>query len=455
MNPAMDRRMFAGAGLATWMVGASDSVAAVGPDKNRVEAAVVAGFPLFEFARTAWSSAGPSAKDSQGTFNRVTHRRRLTDPASRVITTPNNDCLVSTSRLDLSLGPLLVDIPDILDRYFSVVFLDAFTDNFFVVGTRATGGRGGRFLLVPPDWRGKPIRDAQTVRSPSTDVWMLARILVDGPQDYPRVNSLQDRLLVQGLSGDPTARPVPATLSDIQTPARFLAIVNTMLGRSPLSDRRVQRAVRLGDVGVRRGKPEAFADLPPAVQRAWSDAISSVLARLGDRAGKEDRREFDGWSYSLASTGKFGDDDFQRAQIALIGLAALPPEEAFYGQALSDSTGAPLTGASRYRLRVPAGGPPVNAFWSVTMYQVETDGRLFLTPNPINRYSIGDRTAGLQINADGSLDLYLQHEPPGGSMMPNWLPTPAGPFRPGLRAYLAKPELLDLRWRMPPIERVA
>jgi hypothetical protein len=137
----------------------------------------------------------------------------------------------------------------------------------------------------------------------------------------------------------------------------------------------------------------------------------------------------------------------------LIGLAALPAEEAFYGYALQASDGSALSGEHTYRLRVPA-EPPVDAFWSITMYQVEADGRLFLTPNPIGRYSVGNRTPDLRYNEDGSLDLYLANTAQD-AWRSNWLPTPSAAFRPGFRAYLARSQLRNLIWRLPPIERIA
>jgi hypothetical protein len=416
--------------------------------------AFVVGFPLFEFARTAWAVAKPTPEDPGGAFNRVTHRRRLTDPTSRIITTPNNDCLVSTARIDLSMGPLLLDVPDIRDRYFSVVFMDAFTDNFFIVGTRKTGGRGGRFLLTPPGWRGRVPAATTQVEAPTIDLWLLARILIAGPAEYAKVNSLQDRIQLSGLDGPPRASPLLVPPRDVNDPANFLEVVNAMLARAPTSDSRVLNAARFRHEGLRRGARGAFANLNADLQQQWRETIPFELAALPD-AGRDRRRQTNGWSYSLLSTGQFGSDDLQRALVALMGLAALPPEEAFYAHALVDAAGAPLDGSNAYRLRIPPGGPPVDAFWSLTVYQIESDGRLFLSPNPINRYSIGDRTEGLLWNADGSLDIIMQHTRPAELMAQNWLPIPKGQFRPGLRAYLARPEFLDLRWAMPAVERIA
>lgn len=445
------RTFLASLGCASILAAPSLSSAAT-PD--HMTTAFVGGFPLFEFARTAWSTAHPTADRPEGAFNIVTHRRKLTDPASRIITTPNNDCLVSTARIDLTTGPLLLDIPTIKDRYFSVAFMDAFTDNFAFIGTRATRGDGGRFVLTPPGWRGSVPPGTSRIATPTADVWMLARILIDGPEDYLRVNALQDALILSDLGGGPPAAGTllsvpPTSASDADN---FLDIVNLMLGRVVRADPRAARILQCRDVGIARGEAGAFAALPADLQRRWQEFLPRQLSTL-PTAGAARARVVDHWSYSVPTTGNFGSDDLQRAIVALMGLAALPPCEAFYGHALADSMGVPFDGARRYRLRVPPGGPPVDAFWSLTLYRVENDGRMFLAPNPIDRYSIGDRTKGLVYNPDGSLDILLQHDRPANSA--NWLPVPEGPFRPALRAYLARPALLSLKWKMPAIERMA
>lgn len=424
-----------------------------GPAPSDPVEAFIAGFPLFEFARSAYALAGPTVASPEGRFNRLQHRRTLTDPASRIITTTNNDCLVSNSRIDLSGGPVVVTIPDITDRYFSAAFMDAFTDNFHFIGTRTTRGRGGRFALIPPGWHGSVPHDAIHVPAPTTDVWMLVRILVDGPHDYPVVNAYQDQLRIDPPPALPMGRALPVPPRDAHDPTNFLAVVNAMLARCPAGDPRVRRATAFHRAGLVRGDIAVFEALPSPMRTAWASAADVALARLKTPDPTRERR-FAGWSYSLASTGDFGTDDFARAQIALSGLAALPPEEAFYAHGLTDGGGTTLNGAYRYRLRLPPGGVPADAFWSLTMYQVESDGRLFLVQNPIARYSIGDRTPDLIHNADGSLDLLLQQAKPEEDLLPNWLPAPTGPFRPVFRAYLARPELRTLKWRLPTITRL-
>ena len=159
-----------------------------------------------------------------------------------------------------------------------------------------------------------------------------------------------------------------------------------------------------------------------------------------------------GWNYIPPEIGVFGTKYDLRAAIALTGLLALPPEEATYFTAVKDGDGHALNGAHRYHWRVPPSGIPVNAFWSLSMYKLHDDGRMFFSANPIARYAIGDRTPDLQRNADGSIDILIQRDRPADTR--NWLPAPEGDFRMVLRAYQPAGAILNRSFRCPPVERL-
>jgi hypothetical protein len=147
--------------------------------------------------------------------------------------------------------------------------------------------------------------------------------------------------------------------------------------------------------------------------------------------------------------GNFGTDYELRAQVAVGGLAALPPEEAMY---LPIRPPAGVDGSRLVRLHFAADAlPPVDAFWSLTLYQPTADGQLFFIENPIGRYAIGDRTKGLVKNFDGSLDIWIGADDPGPERRPNWLPAPKGPYSLNLRGYLPKKTMIDGRWKPPPL----
>jgi hypothetical protein len=226
------------------------------------------------------------------------------------------------------------------------------------------------------------------------------------------------------------------------------------LGESPLGEH--DKAV-IEDLAPLRLRPGRKFDA-----RAFSDtereAIKRGIARARDEIHKPGRRfgqTINGWSYPQRNLGNFGDDYLYRAVIALTALAALEVAEATYLMCNSDADGQPLDGKNRYRLRFEPGQlPPAKAFWSLTMYEVTPEGRAFFTDNPISRYAIGDRTRELVRGADGSLEIFLQHDRPDEDRLANWLPAPAGPMRLVLRAYVPDEALLDGRYRMPPVTNI-
>lgn len=400
-------------------------------------------FPVYEFARTAQVRTAANSAPAGAPMNSVAHRAALADHTSRQVTAPNNDTIYSSAFLQLSNGPVEIVSPTDKERYFNLAFMNAFTDNFAYIGTRATHGEGGRFWLAGPNWRGTAPAGVKLLRSDTNDVWMLGRILVDGPDDIPGARALQQQVTVT-----PTAagRPYDVACTNVKDGANFLAVVNDMLARSAGGGGQVARASRFARHGVGvTPTPEQIA--------AWNAYLPTGIEKL--------RRKFamrnhvvNGWGYQERGLGEATASDLTRASVALGGLAALGEEEAMYLQATTDGADAPLNGANRYRWRVPASGVPAGAFWSLTIYQAEDDGRFFLVENPINRFSIGDRTPGLVRNADGSFDILIQRDRPEGALAANWLPAPAGEMRLSLRAYLPKKALRDRSWRPPAVEKV-
>lgn len=424
------------------------------PSTPTVRAAFDYLYGPWEFTRAVTRGVRPMQAGGPLRYNQVNHRRTLSDHTSRNVTAPNNDTLYSAAYLELSGGPLDLVTPSDTTRYFNIAFMDLFTDNFFHIGTRATGGRGGRWWIVGPGWRGRVPNEATLVRSPSNDVWMLARTLVDGPEDLPAANVLQDGMRLSAPAGRGPVLPISVTPSDPLTAENLLAVVNAMLERSRPLQGQARRARQFARLGVRPGVDSAFAVLSPDLQAAWAGEVSAAPERLRARftAGQI---VVNGWATPATELGDFGVNDTLRAAVALGGIAALNRNEAMYFSSFSDSEGRPLDGTHAYRMRVPA-NVPVDAFWSMTMYQAEPDGRFFFAENPIRRYSIGDRTRGLIRNSDGSLDIHLQSRPPEDPRaLANWLPSPVnGPWRASFRAYLPKPAMKAGQWTPPPLFRL-
>ena len=412
-----------------------------------LQAAYVYTFPYYEMARTRFISTEVS-RIPVNTFN---HRRALSDHTARAVTSPNNDTLYSSAWLDLSAGPIELTLPRIPEgRYWSVQLMDATTSSVAMLGSRQDGEGAFKVWVAREGDSTEAPAGTRVIRIGTRDVWMLGRILVDGPHDLPAVHALQDGMTLRPVKpGSAPAGPV-APASPRGSPAdgaNYLAVVNDMLLRSgvPAVDQEKFKRWSAFGIGAPSPTPEQAATLTAALPE-----LNTSLRTAGPRP-----TPVRGWLYPNAAVGTFGSNHALRATVALGGLGALPASEALYLNGVVDSAGAPLHGSHRYRVRVPAQGIDAKAFWSLSMYQVEPDGRFFFIDNPIKRYAVGNRSTGLVKNADGSLDLYVQmQEPTDAAQKANWFPAPAGPFRMSLRAYLPSPALVKGEAPLPVIERL-
>ncbi|MCA3721100.1 DUF1254 domain-containing protein [Phenylobacterium sp.] len=406
--------------------------------RDAARAAYVFTLPLIEIATTR--SRGLAVGSPMNSFG---HMRNLADHTARKVTTPNNDTFYSTAQVDLSAGPVTLTLPPSGDRYLSVQFMDAYSNTFALLGTRTTGGDGGTYTLVGPGDAAEP--GPRVLRSPSRHVWVLARILVTGPEDAPAAKAVQTGLSMQG-----PAVPDPGAFASRGADWKaYLASAAELMRQNPPPATDGQMLRRMAPLGLEAFDPERFTT-------AEAEAIAEGLEqgrRFGRGAGGLTGSSFiDGWSYPDARLGNFGQNYALRAAVAVGGLAALPPEEAMYMRAEGELPRALFDGARAWRLHIPADRQiPVDSFWSLSLYEATEDGQFFFTRNDLNRFAIGDRTPGLAYNPDGSLDIWIGAASPGTERESNWLPAPQGPFALFMRAYLPRPELLDGRWRLPPV----
>jgi hypothetical protein len=399
-------------------------------------------FPIFEHARLRYNFSFEARNPQRVPVNQFSHRRTLADYTDHTATTPNNDTLYSSAIVDLSGGPVRLDVPAFGSRYYSIAFLDSFTNDFAYVGTRTTGGGAGSYLIVRPDWRGTPPPGVRLIRATTNDVIALARIFISGPDDYDAVHRLQDALIFTpaGPSRDrpDLIRPVPGD------PENFVAVVDQVLHDNPppAADEPILKELKTVGVGPDLGP------LTDAQRQAWQQYFPQARMMLLTVARQGGILK-DGWQYAPPDIGNFGTDYRIRAILALRGIWATGPEEVTYSLAMTDAAGARLDGERRYRLHLPPGEPAVDGFWSLSMYEVEPSGGLFFGDNPIHRYAVNSLTSPLSRNADGSLDLLIQKASPGAGQEANWLPVPSKNFALIFRAYLPKPEVVDGRFRYP------
>lgn len=438
------------------------------------EQAVLYAYPLYEMARmraatspkrivggadaraTADNTAGEAPSPLRW-CNVFTHARQLLGAGKSRVVTPNNDTLYTNAWLDLGDGPLVIDVPDTAGRYYVLGLLDFYTNPFAHIGQRLTGTAARSFIVTPPGWQGElPAAFGEAgahIAAPTRWLWVIGRILVDGPQDVPTVNALQERFLVRTLADWQATRPSapkrfdPACDPNVAPTAdHFAAQVNRALRENPPPAREAALLARFAALGL---GPDAGA--PNGTQRArLQHALDAVLPRL--RNAQSGATTASGWVHMPPVEGNFGDDHLARALVALKYIGMLESREATYPLAWRDAAGRALHGSHRYTLRFAPGAlPPVDAFWSLTMY----DSRDYmLVDNPIDRYAIGDRTPGLRHDADGGLTLHIQHaRPESEAAQANWLPAPEGDFYLCLRAYVPRAAMLDGRYMLPALVR--
>lgn len=421
-----------------------------------VSAAYISGFAGVEITRTRVSGVNTvKAGPEKAPINQFSHRDRLVSSKDRFVVTPNNDTVYSIAFLNVMEEPLVLHLPEFGERYYVVPFLSAYHEHFASIGQRKvaadgeqliTAPEGGDFLISGPDWTGQVPEGMREIKSPTNDMWVIMRPLVDGDDDLPALMALKTQTTLTPLSkwGDADWTPPDGTVLPLDPAVEKLG--------TPLADRRYFEAlddtVRRNPIGQIEPKlksalealpdPLTDADISAGAEKAIK-AIQAETTTLG--------KLVDGWMLPIGGQGLYHGDDLRRAAYAYLGLGVINSEEAVYPLAKVDGNGDLLTGANQYTLTFAADSmPPADAFWSLSMYGTD----MFFVDNPINRYSLGNRS-GLKTNDDGSITLHLQKDDPGGESTANWLPAPEGGFYVVLRLYLPQSSVLTGEWTIPAI----
>jgi len=401
----------------------------------------------------------------RGPVNTFTHIRAYPTAEFRDVVRPNFDTLYSIAWLDLTKEPMVVSVPDTEGRYYLLPMYDMWSDAFAVPGTRTSGTKAASYAVVRPDWAGTLPPNVERINAPTPFVWIIARTQTNGPKDYEAVHKVQDGYTITPLSRlginpattgkveiDPTVDMKTAPLDQVNKmpAADYFKYAAKLMAVNPAHETDWSTIARMRRIGLEVGKPFDIEKLPPAIRAALDrsavDGLKAMHAKIPTMA-----RTVNGWQMSTDTIGVYGNNYLKRAIIAMVGLGANQPDDAIYPLLLADADGKPLAGDSRYILHFSKDElPPVGAFWSLTMY----DEGGFQVANPINRFAIGDRDQ-LKYNADGSLDLYIQHDNPGDEKQSNWLPSPAsGTLGATMRLFAPGPEALDGRWNPPAVRRV-
>lgn len=428
------------------------------PDELRatVADAYIYAYPMLASYRSTYLQAiDATASEYIGGFNVIKNYSEPFTPDNHDIVTPNNDTPYSWAQLDLRAEPFVISVPALPEeRYYVLEWFDQFTYIIGYIGSRATGNGAGTYLLAGPGWTGDtPAGIAGVIASDTSFVTLLGRTLLDGPSDVPAVQAIQAQYVLQPLSSflhtsPPAAAPAvdwPVWDEDALTSSRFLPYLTFLLQFcQPPDPSETDLMARFARAGIGPGWAFDPSTLSPDMRQAVEDGTADGIAALDATLAT-----------TLTSNGLFGSraqlgtDYAKRAAGASKGLFGNALEEAWYGGWGAGSDGQPLDGSKTYRLHFSADQlPPAQFFWSATMYDIPD--RL-LVANPIDRYSIGDRTPGLQYDADGGLSITIAHASPGADQESNWLPAPAGPFTIVVRVYGPGETVMNGSWQLPPL----
>ncbi len=428
-----------------------------------VKQAYIFGYPLVLMDATKKVSTNvpaPIPNKPIAPVNQFGHFRTFPDANFKDVVRPNCDTYYSLAWLDLSTEPLVLSVPNTNGRYYLLPMLDAYTNVFASPGKRTTGTEAGNFLLTGPGFSGTVPPGMTEIKAPTNLVWILGRTQTNSQKDGATVvKSIQDgyRLTPQskwGSSFIPAINKVDTSIAKIPPPQAleqmdieaFINRLNELISANPPSAEDSALIAKLSSVGVGAGKKFSISAFDATTQEKLKAIPSAVLQQLKVAAGNLGQLE-NGWNVTRTGMGTYGTNYTKRALIALVGLGANLNIDACYPNCLVDAQGEKLNGSRKYVIHFNKGEtPPVNAFWSITMYGPDD----LLVANPINRFAIGDRDK-LKYNNDGSLDIYIQRDSPGKDKESNWLPAGKDAFSLTMRLYWPKEQFLDGSWKVPPV----
>jgi hypothetical protein len=437
--------------------------------KEIAEEAFVYGFPMvMNYAVLNQYFVNKESPQYKTGFNQLYNTDRVYTPKDTAVVTPNSDTPYSFFCADLRAEPLVLSVPEIEQgRYYSVQLVDLYTFNYGYVGSRATGNGAGTYMIAGPNWKGETPEGVKKVFRCETDFSMaIIRTQLFNPGDMDNVKKIQAGYKVQTLSAflkkdaPPVAPEITWPKIDKESAARDpFAYLNFLLALCPPvgpADVEVPLRAKFATIGIEAGKPFPVDKLSPEQKEQFESAMKSGYEKIQQHIAHFGKDE-NGWR---VATSGFGDravykgDWTMRAAAAMAGIYGNDAVEALYPLLATDSDGhKPDCAKNHYTLTFQEGKlPPVNAFWSVTMYDGKTQ---LLIENPINRYLINSpMLPDLKKNGDGSLTLYIQKDSPAKDKESNWLPAPDGTIYVAMRLYWPKQEALTGEWKPPALQKV-
>jgi hypothetical protein len=419
--------------------------------KDIAEAGFIFGLPIvmnygimYEFA------IDRSSSQFKAPFNQFKNDPNVFTYKDTAVVTPNSDTPYSIGWMDFRAEPIVISVPAVDPKcYYSVQLCDGNTYNYGYIGTRATGSEAGDYLVVGPDWKGATPPGIKKVFQSSTQLSIVIfRTQLFDPGDIDNVKKVQAGYRMQPLSGY-LKQPATTAAAAIDFPkidkelvkTNFFEYLDFALQFAPPQENEKEIRAALARIGVGPGKTFNFKDLPLEQKlevglgmKEGENKVEQGVAKAG--------KDINGWQVSAlpGDNAHYNGDWLKRAVASKAGIYGNNPAEATYPLTRVDGDGQTLDGSKHnYTLTfAPGQQPPVNAFWSLTMYDGKSQ---LLIQNPINRYLINSpMLPGMKTNADGSLTLYIQNKSPGADKESNWLPAPNDTIYLVMRLYWPKTE---------------
>jgi hypothetical protein len=437
------------------------------------EDAYIYGYSLIttEVTRVQMSNVPKTEAGLRAPINQFANVPRYPPADYRGVSAPNADTLYSVAWLDLT-EPQVFSHPDMGDRFYLFEIVDLWMSDLEASPSKRTaGGAAANYLITGPGWKGEVPAGMKHIPIATRYMVILGRTYADGTeQDYETVNKLQAQYKITPLSAwgkpyTPVAPPVnpnpgfsmtdkPQTvILEMGTAGYFDLMARLMGAAAPPPAADAPMLARMARIGIVPGQPFDIKKLDASVQAVLSDIPQTSLRKI--EANKESLgKVVNGWVVTIG-LGTYSTNYLKRAVVAAFGWPANQEKDAVYPYTEIDSAGQKLTGANTYTLTfLKDATPPVNAFWSITMYMI--DQGWWFVPNPLNKFTVSPRN-NLKYNPDGSLTLYFQNASPGADKEANWLPAPKGEFIPMLRMYWPSetaPSILNGTWKVPAVVKV-
>ena len=433
-------------------LGSTPDVVQKGTEADAYSLAVMAynwGYPLVRMERTMREYVeveSPRPPTSyRAPLNQMGWATQLATPAAKDMPTANNDTLYTSTVLELD-QPYVLTVPDTHDRYYVIDVFSMWQELEHYVGRRVTGTKAGKFVLVPPGWKGTLPKDAKRLDVSTSKVWLWGRLQMKHGEDSKPVLALTQQFLIKPLDGKSSAKKDLAPLPDIKgNEFGLFTQLAAALKDNPVRPQDKALFGQFARIGLtEKGFDPSKLSEPTlrGMRRAIQDAPSVAVASV---VGTSEVRN--GWNW-VKGLDSFGYNYPLRAVVAGPYLGGQGEHEAMYPIRYTDSKNQPLSGAKKYNVRFTS-TPPVDAFWSLTVYNADDK---MLIDNPIQRYKFGSDTPGLVREKDGSFTLTLQNDKPDNTS--NWVPIPKGGFYLILRLYQPQKTLLEGKWPLPQVEAV-